>query len=227
MQKKILVIEDEKDIRDLLQFYLEREGYKVKNCADGESALRGVAQESFDLALLDLMLPGVDGLEVCRKIRSDPRTADLPIIILTAKGGEADRIVGLELGADDYVTKPFSPREVVARIKALFRRFEKPKAKEVKQEYRGSLLDPERYEVSFEGKVQELTTKEFKLLEFLMTNRGRALSREQLLNKIWDANYFGTTRTVDVHVAHLRRKFPLLSKYLTSVKGVGYKLLDK
>ena len=227
MAKKILVIEDEKDIRDLLQHYLKREGYDVHGAEDGDSGLRRLTKERYDLVLLDLMLPRMDGLEVCRVLRSQAQTADLPVIMLTAKGEETDRIVGLELGADDYITKPFSPREVVARVKAVFRRIEKPKSKEAKHEYGGISLDPLRYEASYKGKVQPLTSKEFKLLEFLLGNKGRVLSRDLLLNEIWGYDYFGTTRTVDVHVAHLRQKFPVLNRSLVSIKGLGYKLQEE
>ena len=227
MRKKILIIEDEKDIRDLLQHYLKKEGYDVQGTEDGDSGLGKLAKERYDLVLLDLMLPRMDGLEVCRVLRSQPQTADLPVIMLTAKGEETDRIVGLELGADDYITKPFSPREVVARVKAIFRRVEKPKAKEVKQEYGGISLDPFHYEVSYRGKVQALTSKEFKLLEFFLGNRGRVLSRDLLLNEIWGYDFFGTTRTVDVHIAHLRHKFPVLNRSLVSIKGLGYKLQEE
>jgi two-component system alkaline phosphatase synthesis response regulator PhoP len=227
MPKKILIIEDEKDIQDLLQHYLKREGYEVQGVKDGESGLRKVNKERFDLILLDLMLPLVDGLEICRTLRSQLSTADLPIIMITAKGEESERIVGLEMGADDYITKPFSPREVVARVKALFRRFEKPKGREVPYEYGGIALDPAKHEVSYKGKSSSLTVKEFKLLEFFLANRGRVLSRDLLLNEIWGYDYFGTTRTVDVHVARLRQKFPLLDKSLISVKGLGYKLREE
>ena len=226
MAKKILIIEDEKDIRDLLEHYLKREGYDVKIAKDGEAGLHKASQERVDLVLLDLMLPQVDGLEIGRTLRSQSQTADLPIIMITAKAEEADRIVGLELGADDYITKPFSPREVVARVKALFRRLEKPKAKEVRHEYGGIALDPSRHEVTYKGKSHSLTSKEFKLLEFFLASRGRVLSRDILLNEIWGYDYFGTTRTVDVHVAHLRQKFQVLNKSLVSIKGLGYKLQE-
>jgi two-component system alkaline phosphatase synthesis response regulator PhoP len=228
MSKKILVIEDEKDVQDLLQLYLKREGYEVRIAKEGEAGLRKASDERFDLVLLDLMLPHMDGLDICRTLRSQTKTADLPIVIITAKAEEADRIVGLELGADDYITKPFSPREVLARVKALFRRLEKPKAgTQAKQEYGGIALDPDRYEVTYRAKSQNLTAKEFKLLEFFLANRGRVLSRDLLLNEIWGYDYFGTTRTVDVHVAHLRQKFPLLNKSLVAVKGLGYKLQEE
>jgi DNA-binding response OmpR family regulator len=227
MSKKILVIEDEKDIQELLQLYLKRDGYDVHIAKDGETGLRKVSQERYDLVLLDLMLPQMDGLEICRNLRSRPQTSDIPIIMITAKAEESDRIVGLEIGADDYITKPFSPREVLARIKAIFRRLEKPKAKEVRQEYGGIALDHSRHEVTYKGKSHSLTSKEFKLLEFFLGNRGRVLSRDILLNEIWGYDYFGTTRTVDVHVAHLRHKFQVLNKSLVAIKGLGYKLQEE
>ena len=227
MPKKILVIEDEKDIQELLQLYLKREGYEVQIARDGEAGLRKASQEHHDLVLLDLMLPRVDGLEICRNLRSRPQTADLPIIMITAKAEEADRIVGLEMGADDYITKPFSPREVMARVKAIFRRLEKPRAKEIKREYGGIALDPSKHEVTYRGKSHSLTSKEFKLLDYFLSNRGLVLTRDTLLNEIWGYDYFGTTRTVDVHVAHLRHKFQILNKSLVSIKGLGYKLREE
>jgi two-component system alkaline phosphatase synthesis response regulator PhoP len=227
MPKKILVIEDEKDIRELLQLYLKREGYDVQIAKEGETGLRKACKERYDLVLLDLLLPQMDGLEICRNLRSRPETSHIPIIMITAKAEESDRIVGLEMGADDYITKPFSPREVLARVKAIFRRLEKPKAKEVRQEYGGIALDHSRHEVTYKGKSHSLTSKEFKLLEFFLGNKGRVLSRDILLNEIWGYDYFGTTRTVDVHVAHLRHKFQILNKSLVSIKGLGYKLQEE
>ncbi len=222
-----MIIEDEKDIQELLQLYLKREGYDVQIAKDGETGLRKASKERYDLLLLDLLLPQMDGLEICRNLRSRPQTADLPIIMITAKAEESDRIVGLEMGADDYITKPFSPREVLARVKAIFRRLEKPKAKEVRQEYGGITLDSSGHEVTYKGKSHSLTAKEFKLLEYFFANKGRVLSRDILLNEIWGYDYFGTTRTVDVHVAHLRRKFQVLNKSLVSIKGLGYKLQEE
>jgi two-component system alkaline phosphatase synthesis response regulator PhoP len=227
MPKKILIIEDEKDILELLQLYLKRDGYDVHIAKDGEAGLRKASRERYDLILLDLMLPQLDGLEICRNLRSHPQTSQVPIIMITAKTEESDRIVGLEMGADDYITKPFSPREVLARIKAIFRRLEKPKAREVRHEYAGIALDHSRHEVTYKGKSYSLTTKEFKLLEYFLDNKGRVLSRDILLNEIWGYDYFGTTRTVDVHVAHLRHKFQVLSKSLVSIKGLGYKLREE
>jgi two-component system, OmpR family, alkaline phosphatase synthesis response regulator PhoP len=227
MPKKILVIEDEKDIQELLQLYLKRDGYDVHIAKDGETGLRKASRERYDLVLLDLMLPQVDGLEVCRNLRSRPQTSDIPIIMITAKAEESDRIVGLEMGADDYITKPFSPREVLARVKAIFRRLERLRVKEIKREYGGISLDSSKHEVTYKGKSHSLTSKEFKLLDYFLSNRGRVLSRDILLNEIWGYGYFGTTRTVDVHVAHLRHKFQVLNKSLVSIKGLGYKLQEE
>jgi DNA-binding response OmpR family regulator len=226
MNRRILIVEDEKDIRELLEHYLKKEGYAVESAKDGPAGLEKAAKGRFDLVLLDLMLPQMDGLEICRRLRAEPATAALPVIMLTARTEETDRIVGLEMGADDYITKPFSPREVLARIKALLRRLEKPQVKEVKWSYGGIALDGERHEVTYKGKAHALTSKEFKLLEYFMANRGRVLSRDILLNELWGYDYFGTTRTVDVHVARLRQKFPVLEKSLISIKGMGYKLAE-
>ncbi len=227
MGKKILIIEDEKDIQELLQFYLQRDGFEVQMAMDGAVGLRKAHQEHCHLILLDLMLPQIDGLELCRNLRSHPQTRDIPIIMITAKTEESDRIVGLEMGADDYINKPFSPREVLARVKALLRRSEKPRTKEVRQEYGGIVLDSLKHEVTYQGKPESLTSKEFKLLEFFLGNRGRVLSRDIILNEIWGVDYFGTTRTVDVHVTHLRQKFRVLNKSLVAIKGLGYKLLEE
>ncbi len=227
MAKKIFVIEDEKDIRDLLHHYLKREGYDVQSAPDGLRGIQRLKQERFDVLLLDLMLPEMDGLEVCRILRADPQNKSLPIIMITAKGEVTDRIVGLEMGADDYIPKPFSPREVVARVKALLRRVEKPAVRETQLRYGEILLDPERHEVSYHGKMEKMTSKEFGLLEFFIANQGRVLSRDNLLNQVWGYDYFGTTRTVDVHVARLRHKFPELNERLISVKGMGYKLVEE
>jgi len=227
MPAKILIVDDDPDIQRLLGYTLKQEGYETVVAVDGSEALKSWSRDKPDLILLDLMLPHMDGLEICRNLRSHPQTSDIPIIMITAKAEESDRIVGLEMGADDYITKPFSPREVLARVKAILRRLEKPKAKEVRQEYGGIALDTSRHEVSYKGKSHSLTTKEFKLLEYFLANKGRVLSRDILLNEIWGYDYFGTTRTVDVHVAHLRQKFQVLSRSLISIKGLGYKLQEE
>lgn len=224
-QKKILIVEDEKDILHLVKLYLEKEGFRTVTAATGTEALAQVKAERPDLVVLDLMLPEVDGLEVCKRIRSAPETAMLPIIMLTAKAEESDTVIGLELGADDYVTKPFSPKALVARVKALFRRLDR-KPEEGPSAYRyGTLtMDLAKHEVSVEGEEIPLTAKEFGLLEHLLKHPGRVLTRDVLLNAVWGYDYYGTTRTVDVHVRRLKQKIPLLNDAIVSVKSLGYKL---
>jgi len=221
---KALIVDDDLVLADVLSFTLRRAGFLVITAHDGQAALDTWQAESPDLIVLDLNLPKIDGLTVCQRIREKTST---PIIILSVRGEDDDVVHALELGADDYITKPFSPREVLARVKAIFRRLEKPKAKEVRHEYGGIALDHSKHEVTYKGKSHSLTSKEFKLLEFFLGNKGRVLSRDILLNEIWGYDYFGTTRTVDVHVAHLRHKFQVLNKSLVSIKGLGYKLQDE
>jgi DNA-binding response OmpR family regulator len=223
--RKILIVEDERDILDLVTHYLEKEGFRVRSATDGPAGLSAARQERPDLIVLDLMLPGMDGLEVCRKLRADS-TNLVPIIILTAKAEETDRVVGLELGADDYLTKPFSPKELIARVKALLRRVER-RADDGKPFTYGPLkLDPLRHEVWVDKQEVILTAKEFGLLEQLLRNRGRVLTRDVLLNSVWGYDYHGTTRTVDVHIRRLRQKLPLLEEAILSIKSLGYKLQD-
>ena len=225
--KKILIVEDEPDILQLLTLYLEKEGYRTVSAASGMEGLRQVKQEKPDLVVLDLMLPEIDGLEVCRRLRSVPATAMLPIIMLTAKAEESDTIIGLELGADDYVIKPFSPKTLVARIKALFRRLErKPDDGPALYRYGNLVMDLARHEVTVNKIEALLTAKEFGLLEHLLRNPGRVLTREVLLNSVWGYDYYGTTRTVDVHIRRLKQKLPLLSDAIMSVKSLGYKLKE-
>lgn len=225
MANHIFVIEDEQDIARLIRLYLEKEGFRVSHFADGSRGVEAVLNHPPDLLILDLMLPGTDGLEICKKIRSAPETRQLPVLILSAKGEELDRVLGLELGADDYLTKPFSPREMVARTKALLRRNRPPETAQ-SLSYGPLFLDPVRHEVLIKGKETVLTAKEFGLLEILLKNRGRVLSRDTLLNQVWGYDYFGTTRTVDVHVGRIREKIPLLSEAILTVKSVGYKIKD-
>lgn len=225
--EKILVVEDEKNIRELIEFNLKNEGYEVNTAADGREALNKLSEE-IDLVVLDLMLPEVDGMEVCRKMRGDKKLRQIPIIMLTAKGEEVERILGLEMGADDYMTKPFSPRELVARIKAIFRRIKEFKSESEKLEDEiieiGKLkLDIPRHEVIYKDEKVILTPKEFELLRYLVINQGRVLSRDLLLEKIWGYEYAGDTRTVDVHVRRLRKK--INADYITTVRGVGYKFV--
>jgi two-component system alkaline phosphatase synthesis response regulator PhoP len=224
MIKKILVIEDDKDIVELLKHYLEKENFVIQDAIDGFSGLKKAKCEQFALIILDIMLPEMDGLEVCRELRSDPKTVSTPIIMLTAKGEETDKIVGLELGADDYITKPFSPKELVARVKALLRRYKRISEKENFYRYGKLTLDVSRYEVYFEDKPIELASKEFALLESLLRNKGRVLSRDFLMDEVWSYDYYGGMRTVDVHIRRLRKKIPGIAKSILTVKNLGYKL---
>ncbi len=225
--KKILIVEDEKDILHLVKLYLEKDGFRTVTAVTGTEALRQVKAEHPDLIILDLMLPEMDGLEVCKRIRLSPDTTLLPILMLTAKAEESDTVIGLELGADDYVTKPFSPKALVARVKALLRRMER-NATEARSAYRyGALaVDLSRHEAKVDGREVTLTAKEFGLLEHLLRNVGRVLTRDVLLNAVWGYDYYGTTRTVDVHVRRLKQKIPLLEEAIVSVKSLGYKLRD-
>ncbi len=225
--KKVLIVEDEKDILQLVKLYLDKEGFRTSTATNGIDALRQTRSDHPDLVILDLMLPEIDGLEVCKKLRLTPQTAMLPIIMLTAKSEESDMVVGLELGADDYVTKPFSPRGLVARVKALFRRLARANDREVSAYQYGTLsLNLSRHEVTVDGHEVTLTAKEFGLLEHLLRNPGRVLTRDVLLNNVWGYDYHGTTRTVDVHVRRIKQKLPLLNDAILSVKSLGYKLKD-
>jgi two-component system alkaline phosphatase synthesis response regulator PhoP len=226
--KKILIVEDEADIAQLVKLYLEKEGFRTNVAKSGGEALKLFKSEHPDLVILDLMLPGIDGIEVCKKIRSVPDTVLTPIIMLTAKVEESDIIVGLELGADDYVTKPFSPKALVARVKALFRRLDRePDDQQSSFTFGPLAMDLSRHEVTVSGKDVSLTAKEFGLLEHLLRHPGRVLTRDVLLNAVWGYDYYGTTRTVDVHIRRLKLKIPFLEKSIVSVKSLGYKLLDQ
>ncbi len=227
---KILIVEDEANIRQLVRYNLEKEGFQVMEAADGMQGLRTAQKEKPDLVLLDLMLPGMDGLEVCRTLKGAPATSALPIIMLTAKAEEVDKIIGLELGADDYMTKPFSPRELTARIKAVLRRSQKETALPGELQVGRLRFNFSRYEVSMGGVKLELTPKEYELLKMLATNLGKVFTREQLLEKVWGYEYFGDTRTVDVHVRHLRAKMaadPATADMLETVRGFGYRLREE
>lgn len=225
--KKILIVEDEPDILHLLTLYLEKEGFRIRTAGTGVQALKLVKEDRPDLIILDLMLPELDGLEVCKKIRINPDTAMIPVLMLTAKAEESDTVIGLELGADDYVTKPFSPKALVARVKALLRRTDR-NAGEAQSihHYKSLVIDLSRHEVKVKDREIPLTAKEFGLLEHLVRNVGRVLTRDVLLNAVWGYDYYGTTRTVDVHVRRLKQKIPLLSDAIVSVKSLGYKLRD-
>ena len=224
--RKILIIEDERDILDLVVHYLEKDGFRARTAMDGPAGLTAARREHPDLIVLDLMLPGMDGLELCKRLRADSSTSCTPIIMLTAKTEETDRVVGLELGADDYLTKPFSPKELIARIKALLRRTDRRAEDATPSTYGPLRLDSVRHEVSVAEREVILTAKEFGLLEQLLRNRGRVLTRDVLLNSVWGYDYHGTTRTVDVHIRRLKQKLPLLEEAIVSIKSVGYKLRD-
>lgn len=225
MKEKILVVEDEKDIVKMLRYNLEKEGFKVIDARDGEDALDLAVRQHPDLILLDLMLPGMDGLEVCKVLKKESKTSSIPIIMLTAKSQESDKVVGLELGADDYITKPFSPRELTARIKAVLRRAtDKEKLPEVFQV--GDLkIDFSKISVTVKDKPVELTSKEFELLKTLLKAKGRVLSRDYLLDTIWGFDHAMEiqTRTVDVHIRTLRKKIKSAAKYIITVKNYGYR----
>jgi DNA-binding response OmpR family regulator len=224
---RVLVVEDDRDIADLIAHALEKAGYTPEIIASGRDALVAIGTNPPDLLVLDLMLPQLDGLEVCRAVRSREQTAGMPIIILTARSEESERIAGLDLGADDYMAKPFSPNELVARVRALLRRSKRQEPGMGAVEYGSIRLDPERHVVSASGSPVTLTAKEFLLLEYLLRHRGRVLSRDVLLTDVWGYKYTGGTRTVDVHVRRLREKLPPLEEALVTVKQFGYKLLDE
>ena len=223
----VLVAEDDRDIGELISRYIQKNGWTAHLTPSGTDALAYARQQPVDLAILDLMLPGMTGLEICRALRSDARTAAIPIIMVTAKAEESDRIVGLELGADDYVAKPFSPNELIARVRALLRRTQRTEPESSRPLTYGTIVvDPEAHTVSLAGKDVTLTAKEFLLLVYLIQHQGRVLSRDVLLEEVWGYRYTGGTRTVDVHVRRLREKLPLLTEALVTVKQFGYKLAD-
>jgi two-component system alkaline phosphatase synthesis response regulator PhoP len=223
MAEKILIVDDEKNIRDLLKFNLENEGFKTELASDGLEALQKV-RDNVDLVVLDLMLPEVDGLKVCKKIRNDKQIGDLPIIMLTAKSEDIDRIIGLELGADDYITKPFNTRELIARIKALLRRISMSSGQKSDSgviELDGLVINTKNHTVKIDEQEIPMTPKEFDLLVFLIRNNDQVFSRDKLLSEIWGYEFSGDTRTVDVHVRRLRKKIG--EGLIKTVRGVGYK----
>ena len=226
---RILIVEDDPDIGQLVARYLDKAGFTSELVATGREALEAITARPPDLLVLDLMLPQIDGLEVCRMVRASKPTSALPIIMLTARAEESERIVGLELGADDYLAKPFSPGELVARVRALLRRSHRGNASETLTttfQYGPLNVDTDRHTITDDGRTVTLTAKEFLLLEYLMQHRGRVLSRDVLLTDVWGYRYTGGTRTVDVHVRRLREKLPFLADALVTVKQFGYKLAD-
>ena len=227
MGKRIVVVEDDEKIVTMIMTSLGREGFNIKSASDGISGLNMVKKEIPDLLILDLMLPGLDGFDVCREIRMDRRTAQIPIIILTCKSEEIDRILGLELGADDYITKPFSPRELMARVKAVLRRLDQSTEIPARLSYKNITIDTAACTVKDGEREVELTPKEFGLLVHLVRNKGRVLTRQVILVSVWGLPGDITTRTVDTHILSLRKKMPVLAESILTVKQFGYKLKEE
>ena len=228
MASKILIVEDEPDIVELLMYNLHQAGFKTDAVLNGAAALERVKIEPPDLILLDLLLPEVDGLEICRTLKRDPETASIPIIMLTAKGEAIDRIVGLELGADDYITKPFSPREVMLRVRAVLRRAPNvPRSRPANQIQIDDLkIDLDRHQVFSDGGVIDLTATEFKILSLFAHSPGRVFTRSILMDAVWGQEYYGIERTMDTHVSRLRRKLGQFGERIETVHGVGYRLKE-
>jgi DNA-binding response OmpR family regulator len=227
MKTKILVVDDEPDALELIEVNLKGAGFDVLSAASGRQALEKARAALPALVLLDVMLPEVDGLEVCKSLRRDPKTAFIPIIMLTARAAEIDRVVGLELGADDYITKPFSPRELILRVKNLLKRQGAPSEAAQQIRFAGLVIDRSRHSVTYKDKPLELTLTEFKLVTILAERKGRVQSREQLLKDVWGYNSFIDTRTVDTHMRRLRDKLGEAAKLLDTVRGVGYRFLEQ
>lgn len=224
MPSRILVVEDDPDIAELVEHHLSRAGYDTSVVASGADALDQIRRRP-DLVVLDLMLPGLSGFEICRLMRSDPQTASVPVIMLTARAEEEARVRGLELGADDYVTKPFSPRELVARLRAVLRRTQ-PYGPDKILRFGPLVVDLDRHEVTEDGRPVRLTAKEFLLLKYLIEHAGRVLSRDLLLSDVWGYRYTEGTRTVDVHIRRLREKLPMLVEHIVTIKQFGYKFIE-
>ena len=222
----ILVVDDEEDIRELVELNLSREGYSVLTCETGEQALEQAAKEMPDLIVLDLMLPGIDGLEVCRRLKADPKTRRIAVVMLTAKGEEADIVTGLELGADDYVTKPFSGKVLVARVRRLLRRQKDEADERAVVSIHELTIDPGRHEVLVAGQAVAMTLTEFNILHLLARRPGRVFTRYQIVDSIHGSDYLVTDRAVDVQIVSLRKKLGPCAKYIDTVRGVGYRFLD-
>lgn len=230
-KEMIYAVEDDRHIQQLIKYNLEANGYKVETFESGEALLGECRASIPDLFILDIMLPGLDGLEVCKRLRENSQTRNVPIIMLTAKSEEFDKVLGLELGADDYLTKPFSVRELIARVKAIFRRVNTIASEKSGIITHGEItIDCNRREVYKAGKLIELPYKEFELLKMLVMNKGKVLSRDLLLEKIWGYDYYGETRTVDVHIRYLRQKIEENDNnpvYIETIRGIGYRFNDK
>ncbi|MFQ5769666.1 MAG: response regulator [bacterium] len=225
-KEKILIVEDEEDILDLVGYHIEQAGYEVLKCGDGHDALELVQQAMPDLIILDLMLPGLTGTEVCKILKQQSDTRHIPIIMLTARGEEIDRVVGFELGADDYVTKPFSPRELVLRVKAILKRVQSSEDSNDVIQIRDLTINKPKHQVTLEGEVVDLTATEFNLLLTLVERKGRVQTRDMLLETVWGYDYMGFTRTVDTHMRRLRAKLGAWGDYIETIRGVGYRFRE-
>ena len=225
VMSRIVVVEDDTDIAEVVSHHLRKAGYETEVITSGNEVLSRLLHIPPDLVILDLMLPGMNGIEVCRAIRNEKRISNIPIIMLTAKVSESDRIIGLEIGADDYVTKPFSPKELVARVGAVLRRVNRIKESTQSLQFASLVVDTDRHQVTLDGQDVRLTGKEFLLLKYFIENQDRVLSRDVLLSNVWGYRYTGGTRTVDVHIRHLREKLPVLASTLVTIKQFGYKLV--
>jgi len=230
-KEKILVVDDENDIVELLQYNLEKEGYRISCAFSGEKCLEFIKTKLPDLVLLDLMLPEIDGLDVCKVLKNNPQTSSIPIIMLTAKGEETDIVLGLELGADDYITKPFNLRELLARVKAVLRRTKNNISPPLKEKeiikFKNLVIDLNKYQVTLKDKPLNLTSTEFKLLKFLASHPGKVFTREQLLNQVWAEDSFIVDRAVDVHIRRLRQKLLTASDCIITIRGVGYRFKEE
>ena len=228
-RETVLVIEDEADILEVLQYNLAREGYRVLTSRDGEHGLALVRRENPDLVLLDLMLPGLDGIEVCRRLQQDPTTATIPVVMVTAKGEEGDVVLGLQIGADDYVTKPFSPKELIARVKAVLRRgpLKSERGGSERVVHGGLMVDAGRHQVSVDGESVTLTATELRLLHFLASHPGRVFPRDQLLSRVIGEHAVVIDRNIDVHIGSIRRKLGPYRDWIETIRGVGYRFRDE
>jgi two-component system alkaline phosphatase synthesis response regulator PhoP len=228
-REALVVIEDEPDIQEVIEYNLLREGFRVRSVGDGEEGLRLVQESSPALVLLDLMLPGLDGIEVCRRLKGDPRTRSIPIIMVTAKGEESDIVLGLGIGADDYVTKPFSPKELVGRVKAVLRRgpMRSGPESDTRVAREGIVIDPERHEVRVDGESVEFTAREFRILHHLASHPGRVFTRDQLLNHVMGDRAFVVDRNIDVHIRAVRKKLGGYRDIIETIRGVGYRFRDE
>ena len=226
MSRLVAVVDDEPDIRELVALHLKKAGFSVRSFPDAGQFQKSLTGSLPDLVVLDLMLPDADGIDICKDMKRGARTAGVPIVMLTARGDELDRVLGLEIGADDYITKPFSPKELVARVKAVLRRHDKGRQRDTVELTESVVMDPNRYEVSVHGRRLELTTTEFKLLEILAERPGWVFSRDEILSRLWGDEKAVIDRTVDVHVTNLRKKLGKAGRIIENVRGVGYKLRD-